>query len=504
MRWPRFLTPVNLSQLIRKQKNPLTAFQIFNEAKSRYPNYHHNGPVYAIMINILGNAGRFSELKDLIEQMKSESCESKDSVLANAIKIYAKADLLDEAISLFRNIPQFNCVNWTHSFNSLLEVLLNEAKFETAHHFYLENSNRWEVKSHIRSFNLLIDALCRKNRSDLALQIFQEMSDQSCYPDRETYRLLMRGLCEDGRLNEAVHLLYSMFWRISQKGCGEDVSIYRILLHALCDNGHVGGALEILAKVLKKGLKTPKRSLQGLNINRCLEGENPKRIKGLISEALIRGGISSSASYSAITLDLYSEGKICDANKVFDEMLDRGFRSSVSMYEAKISALCDVRRAEEALKVIGKDMVEGNCVPSVTTYNLVMKGLCDEGKSLMAVGYLEKMSKQVGCCANKESYNILLDGLCREGQYVEGSRVLERMLDRSFWPCDATYNRLIRGLCLVGKRYEAVLWLEEMVSQGKTPKISVWESLVFAVFADMVEAGTSVVDTLQHLTKSEL
>ncbi|XP_043708211.1 pentatricopeptide repeat-containing protein At1g05600 [Telopea speciosissima] len=503
MRWPGFLTPTHLSQLLQKQKNPLTAFRIFNEAKSRYPDYRHNGPVYSTMIDILGSSGRFSEMKELIEQMKDDSCESKDSVLANAIKTYAKAKLLDEAISLFRNLPQFNCVNWTKSFNTILEVLLNEAKFETAHRIYLENSNRWEVKTYIRSFNLFIDALCRRNRSDLALQIFQEMSDQSCYPDRETYRLLMRGLCDDGRLNEAVHLLYSMLWRISQRGCGEDVSVYITLLHALCDNGQVEAALEILAKVLRKGLKAPKRSLQGLDLNRCLEDENPERIKGLISEALIRGGIPSSASYSAIASDLYSEGKICDANKVFDEMRESGFLPSVSMYEAKISALGNARRAEEAVKVIEKDMVEGNCVPSVTTYNIVMKGLCNEGQPLMAVGYLEKMSKQVGCRANKESYSILMDGLCQEGQYSEGSRILERMLDRGFWPCDATYNRLIRGLCLVGKRYDAVLWLEEMVSRGKSPKIAVWESLVIAVCSDMVEAGASVVDTLQQLTKSE-
>ena len=49
----------------------------------------------------------------------------------------------------------------------------------------------------------------------------------------------MKGLCEDRRLNEATHLLYSMFWRISQKGSGEDIVVYRTLLYALCDNRQV-------------------------------------------------------------------------------------------------------------------------------------------------------------------------------------------------------------------------------------------------------------------------
>ena len=48
----------------------------------------------------------------------------------------------------------------------------------------------------------------------------------------------MKELCEDGRWNETIHLLYSMFWRISQKGSGEDIVVYRTVLYVLSDNWH--------------------------------------------------------------------------------------------------------------------------------------------------------------------------------------------------------------------------------------------------------------------------
>ncbi|KAH7519408.1 hypothetical protein FEM48_Zijuj08G0033000 [Ziziphus jujuba var. spinosa] len=485
IRWPRLLTPTHLSQIIRTQKNPLTALKIFNEAKSKYPNYRHNGPVYAAMIGILGNSGRITEMKEVIDQMKIDSCECKDSVFVHAIKTYERAGLLDEVLTLFKNIPKFNCVNWTESFNTVLQIMVNESRFETAHRLFLENSCGWEVRSRIRSLNLLMRALCERGRSDIALQVFQEMDYQGCYPERETYRTLMRGLCEDGRLNEAKHLLYSMFWRISQKGSGADIVIYRTLLDAFCDHGQVEEAMEILGKILRKGLKAPKRSSHRMDLSYCRDGQDVERIKQLINEALIKGGIPSLASYTAMAIDLYKENKIVEADKVLEVMQDGGFRPTPLIYEAKMEALCREAKVDEAVKVIETEMMEGTCVPTVRLYNVVLRGLCNGGKSAFAVGYLKKMAKQVGCVADKETYTILVDGLCREGRFAEASRVLEEMLIKSHWPCVETYNVVIKGLCSVGRQYEAVLWLEEMISQGMLPQSSSWNSLVSSVCCNL-------------------
>ena len=484
--------------MIRTQKNPLTALKIFNEAKSKFPNYHHNGPVYATMINVLGSSGRISEMREVIDQMKEDSCQCKDSVFSSAMKMYARAGLVDEAVTLFKTLPQFNCVNWTGSFNTLLRILVKESKLKLACRLFLENSSGWEVKSRIGSLNLLMDALCQIHRSDLALHVFQEMRYQCCNPDRESYRILMRGLCNDGRLHEATHLLYSMFWRISQKGSGEDIAVYRTLLDALCDNGQVEEALEILGKVLKKGLRAPNRCRGRLDLSYCRNGEDIDRTKGLINEALVRGAIPSIASYSAMADDLYSECKIGEADQVLDEMRERGFKPTLMIYEAKTAALCRCSKVEEAVKVIEEEMVKDGCVSTVRLYNIVLKGLCNEGKSAFAVGYLEKMPKQVGCVADKETYSILMDGLCCEGRFVEASGVLEKMIIRSSSPGVETYNTLIRGLCLMGRQYDAVIWLEEMVSQGKLPAVSVWDSLVASVCPNMTEAGVCS-ETLEKL-----
>ncbi|KAE8725710.1 hypothetical protein F3Y22_tig00008218pilonHSYRG00001 [Hibiscus syriacus] len=151
------------------------------------------------MINILGNSGRILEMKQVIDQMKEDSCECKDSVFVGAIRTFASAGMVNEALNLFYIIPQFNCVNFTESFNTILGIVLKESNFKAAYQLFSDNCWKLEVKSRVRSLNLLMEGLCRFKNSDLALNIFQEMDFQGCYPDRESYRILMKGLCDDGR-----------------------------------------------------------------------------------------------------------------------------------------------------------------------------------------------------------------------------------------------------------------------------------------------------------------
>uniref|UniRef100_A0A803LZS2 Pentatricopeptide repeat-containing protein n=1 Tax=Chenopodium quinoa TaxID=63459 RepID=A0A803LZS2_CHEQI len=474
VRWPRLLNPTQLAQIIRQQKNPFTALKIFNEAKAKYPNYRHNGAVYATMINILGSSGRFDEMKEVIEQMKGDSCECKDAVFAGIVKTYAKAGLLDDAVSLFRSLPQFNCVAWTSSFNTLLEIMVKESRLEAFYRLFKENSRGWEVKSRIGSLNLLMDALCQIKRSDLALEVFQEMNYHCCYPNRESYRILMKGLCQDGRLYEATHLLYSMLWRISQKGCGEDIVVYRILLDSLCENKQISEALEILGKILRKGLRAPKIRTKLKDLSHLRDTEDIGQAKLLINEALIGGAVPSSASYTAVLTDLYNEGKISEANKVLDKMREKGYRPSLRIYESKVSALCMAGRVDEAGQMIEEEMLKKDCVPNSLVYCIVVKGFCDEGKTNLAISFLEKMDRQKGCSPDKETFSVIVNRLCQDGKFVEASKIMEKMLSKSFWPESNTFSAVIRGLCSVDRIYEAVMWLEEMISQGKIPESCIW------------------------------
>lgn len=170
--------------------------------------------------------------------------------------------------------------------------MTKECKLGTACNLFLRTSHGWEVR--VWTLNLVMEVLCMMRRPGFALQISQEMDYHDCYSDRESYGIPMKGLCEDGRLNEATHLLYSMFWRISRKGRGQDIVIYTILLNALCDNnGQVREAVDILLKILKKVSKTPEQSLQDVGSKEFKSDDNQEImfIKRLMNDSLVSRGI---------------------------------------------------------------------------------------------------------------------------------------------------------------------------------------------------------------------
>uniref|UniRef100_A0A0R0J1Q6 Pentacotripeptide-repeat region of PRORP domain-containing protein n=1 Tax=Glycine max TaxID=3847 RepID=A0A0R0J1Q6_SOYBN len=330
-------------------------------------------------------------------------------MFVSVIKTYANAELVDEAISLYKSIHRFNCVNWIESFNAMLQIMVKENRLEMAHLLFVESSCGWE------------------NRSDLALQLFQEMDYQSCYPNKDSYAILMKGLCQDRRLHEATHFLYSIFWRISQKGNGEDIVIYRTLLDALCDAEKFEETEEVLGKILRKGLKAPKRCYNRLDLGQNSDGKDIESAKRMIHEALIKGSVPSLASCNTMAIDLYSEGKIDEADKVIVEMQEsRGFKPTHTVFEAKVAALFKVNKVDEAIKVIEENMVKVNCLPIAKSLN--------------------KVSSKVGCTGDIDTYDILLKMLCGERRYLEASQLLEKMSIKSYWPCTKSYNSLIEGL----------------------------------------------------------
>ncbi|CAO1947002.1 unnamed protein product [Urochloa humidicola] len=277
-----------------------------------------------------------------------------------------------------------------------------------------------------------------------------------------------------------------MLWRVSQRGCDADVVVYRALLVALCAAGRGEQAELVMDKVLRKGLRSPgsRRSLR-VPMLAVLSLEDAKEA---IDQTLAVQGGRTVVSFESMILDLYEEGRFDRVDKLFEDMAKKGFKPTMCMYEAKITALCREGSVDDAVRVLEEELPKNDLVPTVATYNLLMKGLCDTMQSVRALELLKKMDRQLGCVAEKGTFSILVRGLCSESKFVDASKLMERMVKGHHRPDRSVFNNIIEGLCSAGRTYDALLWLEEMIDHGETPDIRVWSSLVSAVCMSQFEA----------------
>ncbi|KAL6339488.1 hypothetical protein AAG906_033027 [Vitis piasezkii] len=271
----------------------------------------------------------------------------------------------------------------------------------------------------------LVLANCRRDDLGEAFRVFEKMSkEESCRPNSVTYSILIHGLCEAGRLEEAFQLKQEMV----EKGCQPSTRTYTVLIKAKCDIGMTDKAMNMLDEMATKA---------------CVPNVH---------------------TYTILIDRLCREGKIEVANGVFRKMLKHGLCPGIITFNALINGYCKEGWVVSAFQLLSV-MEKGNCKPNIRTYNELMEGLCRVSKSYKAFLLLRRVVDN-GLLPDRVTYNILVDGFCKEGQLNMAFNIFNSMNSAGLEPDGFTFTALIDGLCKLGRLEQANGILGSMVKKG--------------------------------------
>uniref|UniRef100_A0A1D1Y668 Pentatricopeptide repeat-containing protein At5g46100 n=1 Tax=Anthurium amnicola TaxID=1678845 RepID=A0A1D1Y668_9ARAE len=445
VRWTKQISPAQVLQMIRAERDTRRALLIFDSATAEYPSgFRHDRHTFALMVARLAAANQLPPAEALLSRMRDEGCGPSEDAALPVILAHGRAHRPLEALRVFRRMrDEFGCPPTQRSYVAVFSVLVETNHLKMAHAFY-KGMKEAGVHNCTSAYNVLIKAFGKSAATiGSALKVFEQMPERGCCPDAYTYSTLISGLCKLGKVEDAVVL----FKEMGEKGCSPTVVTYSALIHGLCLSGRLDEAVEMFAAMRRESVEP--------NV----------------------------VTYSSLMDGLCKGGRSLEAMSLLEQMVGHRVQPNTVTYSTLIDGLCKERRLQEAMTILDRMKLQGRKPDAGLNSKLIM-GLCDYGKYQEAANLLDEMvlsgvvPNRVTWSLQIKLHNVVAQGLCKGKDPNRASQVYLRMRAQSISTDPETYNLLVACICKKGDIYKAARIVDEMLAEGCVPDQIIWSAIL--------------------------
>ncbi|XP_048557619.1 pentatricopeptide repeat-containing protein At2g06000 [Triticum urartu] len=272
------------------------------------------------------------------------------------------------------------------------------------------------------SYRYVISLMCQSGRHTDALQLFDQMTDQSGYFPNARFLSFLSGSCATAGLLDAAAALLS---KASQFGCSIEAYAYNKLMGLFIGRGRVQEAVALF-------------------------------------EGWIQGRVYSpdTWSFNVIIKGVCKVGDVQKALELVERMDEFGCSPDTVTHNILVNGLCRAKEVSKGREVLRRLQRDGVCKPNVVTYTSVISGYCKAGRMGDAMAVYDDMVA-CGTSPNVVTYNVLINGYGKAGNMGYAVAVYQQMILRRCLPDVVTFSSLIDGYCRCGQLDDAMkIWTE--------------------------------------------
>ncbi|KAJ8447314.1 hypothetical protein Cgig2_013091 [Carnegiea gigantea] len=475
--WPKTLSSKRLVSIISRQQNLDLALQIFQFAGQFHPNFSHTYDTYLTIITRLARARQFRHVEELMTQLRQSGVKCGEIVFVTLIRNYGLAGRPNDAVRTFLRIPDFGVNRSVRSLNCLLNVLVQNKKFDWVYLLFKNSRTKFNVIPNIFTCNILVKALCKKGDVKGAIKLLDDMPGMGLIPNVVTYTTILGGYVEKRDMEGAKRI----FQMILEGGWVPDATTYTVLMDGYCKVGKLIDAVKVMDEMEENGVE-PNDVTYGVMIEAYCKEKKPGEAVNLLGDMLEKKYVPSSVLCCKVIDVLCNEGKVGEACELWKKLLKKNVTPDNTISSTLIHWLCKEGKIQEARKLF--DEFERSSVPSVLTYNMLIAGLCEAGE-LCEAGRLWDDMVEKGCTPNAFTYNMLIKGFCKIGNPKEGMRILDEMFVKRCLPNESTYRILIEGLCASELDDEIMKLLSLVSDKGGKIDANSWRVILTNALANV-------------------
>ncbi|KQK00206.1 pentatricopeptide repeat-containing protein At3g04130, mitochondrial [Brachypodium distachyon] len=203
---------------------------------------------YTTVLEAYCKQHNFRMVYEILDSMSSEGCHPNVITYTMIMTSLAKCHMFEEALSVSHRMKSSGCKPDTLFYNSLINLLGKAGHLSEASQVFQVEMPMNGVPRSLATYNTMISVFCYKDLDEDALSVLKEMETQSCKPDLQTYRPLLRlFLSRRGQDDTVRNLLNEL---MNKHSLGLDLDTYTLLIHGLCRVGETDWAYRLFDEMV--------------------------------------------------------------------------------------------------------------------------------------------------------------------------------------------------------------------------------------------------------------
>ncbi|KAL9660958.1 hypothetical protein QQ045_025777 [Rhodiola kirilowii] len=245
------------------------------------------------------------------------------------------------------------------------------------------------------SLTVVIEKLCEHGFASYAEKMVKSLANEF-FPNEKICDLLIKGWCNDGKLDEAKRLAGEM----DRGGFEIGAMAYNSILDCVCKLCRAkdpfslqSEAEKILIEMDVAGVPRDVETFNVLIDNLCKIRRTEDALN-LFHRMGEWGCHPNAKTFLTLTKSLYQAARIGEGDEMIDRMKSAGYEDQLDKkeYYEFLKVLCGIERIDHALSVFTK-MKDDGCKPGVKTYDLLMGKLVAHGRVDKANSLFNEASK---------------------------------------------------------------------------------------------------------------
>ena len=330
------------------------------------------GSIIALLIvHGLCKASRVSEAFCILDELRSRNCKPDFMTYRIVSEAFRSTGSIFETQKVLKKKRKLGVAPRTNDYREFILCLIRERRiYEAKELGEVILSGNFPIEDDV--LNILIGSVSAID-PDSALEFFKFMVGKERFPTLLTLSNLSRNLCKYDKIDE----LLEMFETLSYHNYFKDLEGYSLMVSFLCKAGKVKEAYRVLQEMKKKGLSPDISSYNSL-MEACCREDLLRPAKRLWDEMFTSGCNGNLRTYNILIRKFSEVGQVEEAQRLFDHMLEKGLAPDATTYTSLLQGLCEETKLEAAFQVLNKSMKQ-DLMLARTVLSTYILYLCEEG-----------------------------------------------------------------------------------------------------------------------------